>query len=202
MTGFTSGKPPEQKTGTTTVGLVAGDGVVLAADRRASVGGGRFVTNKDATKIEQVHPTAALTIAGSVGGAQSYLRSLRAETSLYENRRGEPMDVDALATMASNMIRGLPVHPILAGVDATGPHLYTLDSGGGVMEDRYAATGSGMQLAYGVLEGGANRDLTLAAAEDLALRAVESATERDTASGNGATVARITGDGVTIEEIR
>src|SRR6056297_2691388 len=60
----------ELKTGTTTVGLTTADGVVLATDMRASLGG-RFVSNRDVQKVEQVHPRAALTMAGSVGGAQS-----------------------------------------------------------------------------------------------------------------------------------
>ena len=55
--GVAGGGAVEYSTGTTTVGLVAADGVVLATDRRASLGG-RFVSNKDVVKVEQVHPTA------------------------------------------------------------------------------------------------------------------------------------------------
>lgn len=57
-TGTATAEEAGQTTGTTTVGLTAVDGVVLATDRRASLGG-RFVTNKRARKVEQVHPTAA-----------------------------------------------------------------------------------------------------------------------------------------------
>jgi len=71
----------EYSTGTTTVGLVAADGVVLATDRRASLGG-RFVSNKDVVKVEQVHPTAALTIAGSVGAAQAYANASTTRTPM------------------------------------------------------------------------------------------------------------------------
>ena len=74
------------KTGTTTVGLVTADGVVIATDMRASLGG-RFVSNKNVQKVEQIHDTAALTLVGSVGGAQSFIKSLRAEANLYEARR-------------------------------------------------------------------------------------------------------------------
>lgn len=202
MTELTSGEgaaAPQLETGTTTVGLVAGDGVVLATDRRASLGG-RFVANKNVVKIEQVHPAAALTIAGSVGGAQAFVRQLRAETNLYESRRGEEMSMEALATFASNLIRGIRVNPLLGGVDETGPHLYEIDPAGGLMEDTYGATGSGMQLAYGVLEREYGEDLTMDEAASAAFGAVEAATERDTASGNGVSVARITADGVEITE--
>ena len=77
------------KTGTTTIGIAAADGVVVATDKRASLGG-RFVSNKNVQKVEQIHPTAALTLVGSVGGAQSFIRTLRSEASLYETRRDEP----------------------------------------------------------------------------------------------------------------
>jgi len=204
MEGFTSGKgaagaPEEMKTGTTTVGIVADGAVVLATDRRASLGG-RFVSNKNAEKILEVHPTAAITISGGVGDGQAFAKQVRAQSSLYETRRGENMSMEALSTAAANAIRGMRVVPLLGGVDDSGPHLYSLDPAGGLMEDTYGATGSGMQLAYGVLEGEYEEGLDVEAAVDVASRAVEAASARDTASGNGAMVARITAEGIDIEE--
>ncbi|MFB6087545.1 MAG: proteasome subunit beta [Haloarculaceae archaeon] len=190
------------ETGTTTVGVSTADGVVVATDRRASLGG-RFVSNKSVRKVEQVHPTAVLTLVGSVGGAQSFVRTLRAEADLEETRTGEPLSIHALATLAGNFARGGPwfaINPVLGGVDAEGSHVYTIDPAGGVMEDDYAVTGSGMQLAYGTIEGAYDADLTLAEARDLAVRAVEAASERDTGSGNGVVVATVTDDGVDVEE--
>ncbi len=208
MKGFTSSKqgagvdgaPEEMKTGTTTVGIVANEAVVLATDRRASLGG-RFVSNKNAEKIIEVHPTAAITISGGVGAGQTFADQLRAQASLYETRRGEEMSMKALSTAAANAIRGMRVVPLLGGVDTTGPHLYSLDPAGGLMEDTYGATGSGMQLAYGLLEGEFEEGMSIDAAVDAATRAVASASARDTASGNGALVARITGEGIDLEEI-
>ena len=188
------------KTGTTTVGLTTADGVVLATDMRASLGG-RFISNKDVQKVEQVHPTAAVTIAGSVGGAQSFIRSIRAEVNLFETRRGKDLSISALATLAGNFLRGGPfflVSPILGGVDDEGHHVFSLDPAGGVMADTYTATGSGMQLAYGVLEQQYAEDLTNEEAERVAAAAVKSAVERDTASGDGVFLASITADGVDI----
>jgi len=189
------------KTGTTTVGIVTEEGVVVATDMRASLGG-RFVSNKSVQKVEQVHPTAVLTLVGSVGGAQSFVRTLRAEADLYEVRRDEPMTVHALATLAGNFARGGPwfaINPVLAGVDRDGSHVYSIDPAGGVMKDDYTVTGSGMQLAYGTIEGEYDREMSLADARDLAVRAVEAASARDTGSGNGVYVATVTGDGVDIE---
>lgn len=207
MEGFTSGKgrsdatPAEFTTGTTTVGIVGAEDVVLATDRRASLGG-RFVANTDAEKIERVHPTAAVTISGSVGAGQSFADQLRAQSSLYETRRGEPMSMQALSTTAANVVRGMRVVPLLGGVDATGGHLYTLDPRGGLMEDTYAASGSGMQLAYGFLEREFEADMEAEEAESAVVGAVETASERDTASGNGVTVARVSREDVAIEEVR
>jgi proteasome beta subunit len=188
------------KTGTTTVGIATAEGVAIATDMRASLGG-RFVSSKDVQKVEQIHPTAALTLVGSVGGAQSFIRTLRAEASLYETRRGEPMDIPALATLAGNFARGGPfraIRPILGGVDDDGSHVYSLDPAGGVMADDYTVTGSGMQPAYGVLENDYAPGLSVEAAASLGARAVEAAVERDTGSGNGVYLAEITAEGVDI----
>ncbi len=189
------------KTGTTTVGLTTADGVVLATDMRASLGG-RFVANKDVQKVEQVHPTAAMTIAGSVGAAQSFLRSIRAEVNLYEARRGEDMSMSALSTLAGNFMRGgmfFIVQPILGGVDEEGPHVYSIDPAGGVMADDYTVTGSGMQLAYGTLEREYEAEMSTEEARAVAAHAIDSAMERDTASGDGIFLAEVDEEGVDIQ---
>jgi proteasome beta subunit len=189
------------KTGTTTVGVTTADGVVIATDRRASLGG-RFVANKQVQKVEQIHPTAALTLVGSVGGAQSFIRTLRAEASLYETRRDQAMSISALGTLAGNFARGGPffaINPILGGVDDEGSHVLSIDPAGGVMADDYTVTGSGMQLAHGALEGEWEEDLSLSEGTALAARAVTAATERDTGSGNGLVLAEVSAEGVEIE---
>ena len=189
------------ETGTTTVGLTTADGVVIATDMRASLGG-RFVSNKNVQKVEQVHPTAALTLVGSVGGAQSFISNLRAESNLHESRRGTPMSIHALATLAGNFARGGPffaINPILGGVDEEGHHVYSIDPAGGVVKDDYTVTGSGMQVAYGLLEQEYEPGLSNEEAKAIAARSVHSAAERDTGSGNGVYLAEITGDGVDIQ---
>ncbi len=189
------------KTGTTTVGLKTETGVVLATDRRASLG--RMVSSKTVQKVEQIHPTAALTIAGSVSAAQSLLRSLKAEVSLYEARRGEAMSMQALSTLAGNFLRSgafFIVQPILGGVDEEGAHVYSIDPLGATMEEDYTVSGSGSQFALGVLEQQYGDDMDMDEAVTVAAHSIESALERDTASGNGIVVARITEDGVDIED--
>lgn len=195
--------PKEQvtKTGTTTVGLKAANGVILATDRRASMG--HMVSSKTVQKVEQIHPTGALTIAGSVSAAQSLLRSLKAEVSLYEVRRGEEMSMTALSTLTGNFLRSgafFIVQPVLGGVDDEGAHVYSLDPLGATMEEEYTVSGSGSQFALGVLEQQYDTDLSLDEAETVAAHSVQSALERDTASGNGIVIARVTADDVDIDE--
>lgn len=189
------------KTGTTTVGVTADDGVVVATDRRASLAG-RFVASKDVVKVEQVTSNSVVTLVGSVGGAQSFINQLEAEASLYRSRRQKPMEVEALANLARNFARSGPffrINPIVAGVDDSGPHVYTVDPAGGLMEDEYTVTGSGMQVAYGTLEQNYDDNLSLEEATRVAAETVESAAERDTGSGNGLALATVDDSGVTIE---
>jgi proteasome beta subunit len=190
------------KTGTTTIGISTSEGVIVATDRRASLGG-RFVSHKNVKKVEQIHPTAALTLVGSVGGAQSFIRSLRAEVNLYEARRGEQMSMTALSTLAGNFARGGPflaINPILGGVDEEGNHVFSIDPAGGVMEDDYAITGSGLTVAYGTLEDRYEDGMTNDEAQRAAGAAIKAAAERDTGSGNGLHVAEVTADGVEIND--
>jgi proteasome beta subunit len=190
------------KTGTTTIGIATEEGAVIATDKRASLGG-RFVSNKNVQKVEQIHPTAALTLVGSVGGAQSFIRTLRAEVNLYEARRGEHMSMQALSTLAGNFARGGPflaINPILGGVDEEGSHIYSIDPAGGVMEDDYTVTGSGLTVAYGTLEDRYEEGMTNEQAQQVAAAGVKAAAERDTGSGNGVFIADVTGEGVEISD--
>jgi proteasome beta subunit len=81
--------PAELKTGTTTVGLIAKDSVVLASDQRATMG--YLIASKTAKKIYKITDQIGATIAGSVADAQSIMDLLRAEAKLFEIQRGRPM---------------------------------------------------------------------------------------------------------------
>ncbi|QCC47364.1 archaeal proteasome endopeptidase complex subunit beta [Halobellus limi] len=191
----------ETKTGTTTVGLKTSEGVVLATDMRASLG--RMVSSKNVQKVEEIHPTGALTIAGSVSAAQSLISSIRAEVRLYEARRGEDMSMQALSTLLGNFLRSgafFIVQPILGGVDEEGPHIYSIDPAGSILEEEYTVTGSGSQYALGVLEQEYDEELSIEEAKRVAARSIKSAVERDLASGNGINVCVVTEDGVEITQ--
>ena len=191
----------EVKTGTTTVGLTTDEGVVLATDMRASLG--YMVSSKTVQKVEEIHPTGALTIAGSVSAAQSLISSIRAEVRLYESRRGEDMSMQALSTLLGNFLRSgafLIVQPILGGVDEEGPHVYSIDPLGSILEEEYTVSGSGSQYALGVLEQEYDASMGIDEATTAAAKAIQSAVERDLASGNGINLCVVTADGVEITQ--
>lgn len=189
----------EMKTGTTLVGVTTDDAVVLASDRRASLG--RMVSSKSVRKVVPLVDRAALAFSGSMAGAQALSSQLEAQLRLYEVRRGEEMSTGALATSLANLLREgkFGTAPLLAGVDGDGPHLYEMDPAGGTTESEFAAGGSGTPYVYGLLESEYEAGLSTADARSLAARAVAVASERDLASGNGLVLAELTGDGVAVE---
>nr|WP_157198828.1 archaeal proteasome endopeptidase complex subunit beta [Methanocaldococcus infernus] len=190
--------------GTTTIGLICKDAVILAADKRASLG--NLIADKNAKKIYKIDDNLALTIAGSVGDAQSLVRYLTAEAKLYRMRTGKLMSPLACTTLLSNILHSSRYFPflvqmIVGGFDEKGFKLYSLDPLGGVNEEKdFTATGSGSPIAYGVLEAGYKKDMDYKKGVSLVLKALQAAMERDTFSGNGVSLALITKDGVKIYE--
>jgi proteasome beta subunit len=187
----------EDLKGTTTVGIVCRDGVVLAADRRASLG--NMVLSENVTKVFQIDDHLAVAAAGSVGDILGLVRLLRAEAKLYRARVGKEMSVKALATLTSNILhegRGYAYFAwlLVAGYDEK-PGLYSIDAAGGVTEDRFTAAGSGMEFAFSVLEENYRDDFSLEEGIKLALRAIKAATRRDVFTGGGVTLVTVTEDG-------
>lgn len=185
--------------GTTTVGLVCKDGLVMASERRATMG--NFVASRRAKKIYQISDKVGLTTAGSVGDAQFLTRLMKVETYLYNIRKEQEPTVKSIATMVSNLLNSTRFFPylvqlIIGGVDENGPTVFSLDPlGGAIEEEDIVATGSGSMTAYGVLEDRYASDLTVDQGVELVVRAVTSAMKRDTASGDGIDVVKITKDG-------
>ena len=135
---------------------------------------GHFIANKSVQKLFKIGDNLALTTAGLVGHAQSLSRTLAAEVSLFELRRGQNMTVKGAATFTANILSGRPhwVQLLIVGVDADGSHVYSIDSAGGSIPDVYCATGSGSPYMYGVLEDGFSEGLSRNDAVALAARAL------------------------------
>ncbi len=182
--------------GTTTVGLVCREGVVLATEKRATMGS--FIASRTAKKIYQIADRIAMTTAGSVGDAQFLARLIRVEANLYEIRRERKPSVRAIATLTSNLLNSYRFYPyivqlLIGGIDDEGAKIFSIDPIGGAIEERdIVATGSGSLTAYGVLEDRYSPELSVGQAVELAVRAIFSAMKRDSASGDGIDVVRIT----------
>ncbi|HYA71148.1 MAG TPA: archaeal proteasome endopeptidase complex subunit beta [Thermoplasmata archaeon] len=174
--------------GTTTLGMVCKDGVVLATERRATAGS--FIANKQTQKLFRIDDNIGLTTSGYVGDVQVLARYLKAEVALYRMRRSAPLSVEGAATLLANILSGSRYYPywawmILGGVDSKGGHVFSLDAGGGCIEDRYVSVGSGQMMVYGLLEEAYSRELSTSDGVDIALRGLTVAMKRDSASGDG-----------------
>ena len=180
-------KMATRETGTTTVGLLARDAVILASDAKSTMG--YLVAGKDVQKVYQVDDKMALTIAGGVGDAQAVIRILKAEIALYKTMRNSDITVRAAATLLGNVLQGSRYYPymamlILGGHDKDGLHIFSVDPMGGVEDESdYTSTGSGSPIAYGVLEEGFKSAMTKEDALRLAVRSIRSSRERDIFSG-------------------
>ncbi len=190
--------PKEVDTGTTTVAIACKDSVILAADRRATMG--TIIAHKKTKKVYKLDENIGMTTAGLVGDLQLLGRYITAEVELYKLKRGAPMSVEACATLTANILAGRRYFPywvqlIIAGTDGKGPHVYSLDMAGGSLPDKYVSTGSGSLYVYGILEDHFKEEMELKDGVDLAIRSIHIAMKRDAATGEGIDVATITKDG-------
>jgi|WetSurMetagenome_2_1015567.scaffolds.fasta_scaffold03278_9 proteasome beta subunit len=171
--------------GTTTIGVVCKDGVILASDTRVTMG--YFVAHKQGKKVYKIDNHIGMTIAGSVADAQKVIDIITANAQLYRINLNRPMPIQSAARMTSNLLfsaRGLMAQILVGGVDDSGPHLYNLDPFGSLTEDKVTSTGSGSPLAIGVLEDKFKEGMTVEEALPIVARAVNAAMKRDVASGN------------------
>lgn len=183
--------------GTTTVGLVGSDGVVMATEMRATMG--NLISHKTTQKLFRIDENLGMTVAGLVGDAQALARMLRAEAELYRIKRGQGMSVKGAATLLSNLMNQRKFAPfmvqlLVGGMDKDGGHVYSLDAAGGSIPDDFVTTGSGSPFVYGVLEDIFEADQTVDKNVDVAIRALTAAIKRDAASGDGIALCTITKD--------
>lgn len=191
---------------TTTVGLVVGDTVILAADKRATAG--TAVYHKAVKKILKINDYSAMTISGLVADTQFLVENARALSRRYELQLKKPIEIKSLANYLSLLLsiylRAYPflVQLLLGGYDSSGPSLYYLDLYGTLTREKYMSTGSGSPIALGVLESSYHENMDLEEAKKLAVKAVISALTRDGFSGEGVDVVVISRDGVREESIQ
>jgi proteasome beta subunit len=182
--------------GTTTVGIVCSDGVVVGADSRATMD--TFIASTEARKVWSIDANLAMTIAGAVGDAQEIIRILKIQNEIYKMNESRPMSPKSAATLLSIILQENKMMPfyvqlIVAGVDDDNKgYVYNLDALGGFTEEKFTSTGSGSLTALGYLEETYKPTITIKDGIKIAARALSIAMRRDSATGNNITVASIT----------
>ncbi|RLF23926.1 MAG: proteasome endopeptidase complex, archaeal, beta subunit [Thermoprotei archaeon] len=183
--------------GATVVGLVCKNGVVLASEKRVTYG--FYLMSKAGKKLFKINDRLGIACAGIVADMQAIARILAAEARLYELENNRIMPVKAAAKLLSVILFNQRIMPlitetIVGGIDETGPHLFILDPLGSLIEDKYAAVGSGAQIAIGVLESMYKDGMEAESGEKLAVEAVRRAISRDAISGDGVDILVISKD--------
>jgi len=184
--------------GTTTIGLVCKNSVVLASDTRVTMG--FYVAHKHGKKIYKIDDHLAMTISGSVADAQRTVDILKVNAQLYKLNMDRPIPVSSAARLIANLLFSSRYAPLIAqvligGMDDTGPHVFSLDPFGSLTEEKCVATGSGSPIAYGILEDRFKEDMSAKEILPVIVKAVDSAMKRDAASGDSFNVAVIDGKG-------
>jgi len=194
------------KSGTTIMGIVCKDGIVMAADRQATLG--NTVASKNTQKAVQINDYLVVSGAGNASDIEMQKKVIRAELRLKELKAKKRPTVKEAAnfigTMTYRNIRQPTMIPSIVGTLVAGfnedgtTELYTIEPAGTAMkvEDFDANLGSGMPYVLGLLERQYNKDLTVEKGVELASEALKSSTQRDVGSGYGVDVFTITEKGI------
>ncbi len=188
------------KKGTTTLGIVCSDGVVIGSDMRASMD--TFIASTEAIKIYRISENLGITIAGGVGDAEYLVKILKVQNEMYMMDEGKTLSPTAATSLLSLILQENKMFPylvqlILAGLNSKGAsELYNIDPlGGYTKESKFTATGSGSLTALGYIEGIYTPEITTTDAVRHVLKGLRIAMRRDSATGDGTRVVSITKKG-------
>jgi len=194
------------KTGTTILGIVCKDGVVMAADRQTTAG--HVIMNKHKEKVVQLNDYLVFAACGLAAASDRIKKILPAELKLKELRSKSRPSIRESANLLSSIVYSTIRQPsmipdemgaLIGGVNTDGStELYTIDPAGSIhkVEDYDANFGSGMQYVLGFLERQYKEGISVEEGVKLAVEAVKSSTQRDTGSGHGIDVFTLTSKGI------
>lgn len=196
-----------KKTGTTTIGIVCKDGIVVAADQQGSYGGDggvSYISGGIDKKVLEVTPDIIVTIAGVASDLFKLVKVVKAELKLKElkakSRPTIKQAANLFASIAYQNIRQpsmIPAitHFLLSGKDQEGIHLYDITPDGLLKKiDTYQATGSGMIHCNPILDSEYKEGLSLQEGIKLARKCIKASMGRDPASGAGMDIYTVTKD--------
>jgi len=191
--------------GATTVGIRGKDFVVLASERRMSYGG--YILSRSIRKVFKITDKIGVAFAGLFADMQALAKYLEAEVKFYELTLEKPMRIRSAAKILSIILYSQKYMPYLSetlvgGIDSEGAHLFVLDPLGSLIEDDYAAVGSGAPIAIGIIETNYSKVKSVDDAEKVAYDAIRAAAERDSSSGGGVDLLVITKEGIKEQYLR
>jgi len=185
--------------GTTTCALTCKDGIVMAADTRASAG--LFIADRHVMKIQKVDKHLAMTIAGGVADAQNLVDTMRYNSNIYRFQNKELIPVKSAARLCSNVLfnqRFFPyyVQIIMGGYTSEeGSKIYNIDLFGSMTTEKFISTGSGSPVAYGYLESEFKDNMGVDEAYKVAMQAIAAAIRRNAGTGDNINVVIIDNNG-------
>jgi proteasome beta subunit len=178
--------------GTTIVAATFPGGVVMAGDRRATMG--NVIAQRDIEKVFPADEFSAVGIAGTAGIAVEMVRLFQTELEHYEKIEGSPLSLDGKANRLSALIRGnlgmamqgLAVVPLFAGYDTVHAQgrIFSYDvTGGRYEETAFHSVGSGSMFARGALKKLYREDLDEGGCVTAVVQALYDAADDDSATG-------------------
>ena len=183
--------------GATAVGISFDNGVVLASEKRVSYG--NFVVNKNTKKTFHVTDHVGAACAGMIADMQILVRQVEALAKIRKLETRRNVAPNSVAKMMSVIMFERRFFPLLTQVIVGGidkkPEIYTLDPLGSVLPDDYAAVGTGAEMALGVMDSEYRGNISEQDAKELAIKAIKSSIQRDSASGDGLDVLITTSSG-------
>src|SRR5438046_9737861 len=161
--------------GATTVGLVCKEGAILGSEQKKAYG--KLIRSKVAKKVFKITDNIGIGCAGIIGDMQVLSREALAYMNIYEYERGRAGTVKNAAKLMANLLSARRLFPylaqtIIAGVDNGSPSLFVMDPIGSVLEDKFAAVGTGAEVAMGVLDSEYSEGLSIDEARSIIQRAL------------------------------
>ncbi len=177
---------------TTIVAATFTGGVVMAGDRRATMG--NIIAQRDIEKVFPADEYSCVGIAGSAGLAIEMVRLFQTELEHYEKIEGTTLSMDGKSNRLSALIRGnlgmamqgLAVVPLFAGYDLVTQHgrIFSYDvTGGRYEETAFHSVGSGSVFARGSLKKLYHDDFDQRQCVTAVVQALYDAADDDSATG-------------------
>jgi proteasome beta subunit len=187
----------------TAVGVATSKGVILASDKRYVYGS--FVVSGGVKKTFVISDRVGVAAAGVAGDIQELFKEVSYLVRLREIRLGKRMNVRSIAKLTSVLMYNRKLVPFLTQILIGGyvdrPELYSLDSIGSVIEDKYIVLGTGAEIAIGVIESNYSSDLSLDEAKELVLSSLKSVAKRDVLSGREIDIIMVDENGVAEDTV-